>query len=379
MIIRNGYIAWVLLMGAVALASCHKQEPVTGGVPIALQVGMGETKAATAGTTTTSLQSEGLGLFAWYTEAGGYFDGANKYLENTQFSYSAGGFHATPAAYWLPGCRLSFFSYAPYQANVSSGSLVFPSGYENGFPLVSYTPSANPAQQVDLCLSAPMLDRSLSDGVVPLSFTHALTKVLFKARWTGDANTEARMADRGYTVRITEMTLSHIRGTNTVHYSREGYHWEIPATSELEALATASYALSSTSGTLVDLDHVNAPIPKDSWNEAFVLQSGILYLLPQALAPSACLSVTFGFYKSGGSLAETFTAEFAIGQLQQYEWPMGKVITYSLTLDLTPGGYPTITGTLSGNIAGGYQEDDGVGDGLSHPGAYYNGPNLPDV
>lgn len=379
MLSRNGHIVvWALLSVAAALASCRKQEPVQGGaVPIALEAGLEEsTKAASAGTTTLSLQDEGIGLFAWNTPMGSYFDGSHLYLNNTRFSYSSGSYVAS--AYWLPGSWLSFFGYAPYMANVSSGALVFPSGYENGFPTATYTPASNPAQQVDLCLAAPVLDRTSADGTVPLTLSHALTKVLFRARWTGDAGTVARVADMGYGVRITSITLSNVRGSNTLHYTRDGYYWDSPAASALATYATSSYSLSVANGTLMALNEAEAAIPQtSSWSSSFVPQEGTLYLLPQALASTATLSVTFGFYKSGSSLAETFsTAVFNLGNLPQYVWPMGKVVTYSITLDLTPGGYPTIAGSFSDLNAGGYKDGD---SGLACAGSYQNGPALPDV
>lgn len=398
---RTGHIvAYMLLL--LLLVSCHKNDTIPQGsaMPIALQAGIDQTKGL-AETTTLSLQTSGLGLFAWRTDTGAYFNGEEPYLSNEAFAYDGVSSTWKAGVYWPLGSWLSFFAYAPYSADVETGALVFPSaGYTSGYPTADYTPATDPKEQVDLVLSTPVLDRSITGGTVPLTFTHSLTKVVFKARWIADEHVVERMTANGFEVRITSIELENIRGTSTVRFSRGSYAWDSPAAADLETYATANYSLSVVEGTLLELSDPNSAIQRDVYSDEFVVNpDGILYLIPQALSPTALLRVTFGFYKTGDNLEdnEEYQAEFDIGMLDVYTWPTGRVLTYSISLDLTPGGSPVIQATagyyedqtLPGSESGNYQDDNNGsgestsgrytdGSDLSTAGRYTNGPDLAD-
>ena len=385
---RSGPIAAFLLL--LLPLSCHKTDTGRQGqaVPIALQAGMTDTKGAES-TDIATLRAGGLGLFAWRTDTGTYFDGEEPYLMNEPFTYDGASSTWKGNDVWWPlGSWLSFFAYAPYRADVESGPLVFPSpDYSGGYPSADYTPAANPTEQEDLVLAAPVLDCASSSGTVHLNFSHALTKVVFRARWKADDNAVERMTANGWSVRITALELENIRGTGTVRFGRSGYGWDTPPATDLDTYATDGYTLSTTDGTLLALNQSASVIRRDSWNEEFVkVPEGVLYLIPQALASTALLRVTWGFYKNGSALVqgEEYEEKFHIGLLNQYVWPAEHILTYSVTLDLTPGGHPTIEatagryedGTLPGSTSGEYHDNDNKGSGLSSAGGYVEGGEL---
>ena len=221
---RSGPIAAFLLL--LLPLSCHKTDTGRQGqaVPIALQAGITDTKGAES-TDIAKLRAGGLGLFAWRTDTGTYFDGEEPYLMNEPFTYDETSSTWKGSDVWWPlGSWLSFFAYAPYRADVESGPLVFPSrDYSGGYPSADYTPAANPTEQEDLVLAAPVLDCSSSSGTVHLNFSHALTKVVFRARWKADDNAVERMTAKGWSVRITALELENIRGSGTVRFGRSGY------------------------------------------------------------------------------------------------------------------------------------------------------------
>lgn len=357
MTFRTGHIASLLFLAL--LVSCNKEagggpEPQGSAMPIALTAGLADTKGQ-AETTTLSLQTSGLGLFAWRTDAGTYFNGEEPYLENQEFSYDgASSTWKSPDVWWPLGSWLSFFAYAPYQADVSSAPLVYPSeDYSGGLPRFTYTPELEAADQKDLVISAPVLDRSVSEGTVPLNFYHVLTKVLFQARWTSsDPSQYDMMLENEFYVHIKSLTLNNILGENSLTYKRNGYSWDALTGATLASLATSSYTLSMENGCLAPADSPDTEVPlldpddpssyyaayvtgDDYGNNFAIVPESVLYLLPQALTPDATLEVVYGVYEhTGVQSGDDIVREVAIGELPNYIWPAGFELTYSLTLDL---------------------------------------------
>ena len=338
MTFRNGHI---VILALILLAGCSKADrmPERSGVPVALQVNLTDTKGQ-AGTTTSSLQTSGIGIFAWRTNEGTYFNGEEPYLENQPFSYDgATSTWKSADVFWPLGSWLSFFAYAPYTADLSSAPLEYPSSdYAGGLPRFTYTPAANPAEQMDLVISAPVLDRSVSEGTVPLTFYHPLTKVSFQARWTSSDPAQIdKMTGNGYSVRIKSLTLNNILGENSLTYTRNGFKWDAPTGAALVSLATASYTLSMANGCLATPDMPDTEVPMgSSYGSGFALDpESVLYLLPQALTPGASLDVVYGLYGQNGlQSGDDIAYSVAIGNLPTYVWPAGSELCYRLSIDI---------------------------------------------
>ena len=359
------------------------------------------TEAHTKGTgetLTSTLQTAGIGLFAWHTYAGTPFgSGATEYLTNRHFTYDGGSGTWLGSAYWPFGSWLSFFAYAPYRADVSTGALVFPSGTSGGYPTAGYTVASAPSSQEDLVFATPVVNRGQTSGNVPLVFTHALTQVVFKARWTGEEPFVRRVISQGLDVRITSIALENVRGSSFVTFYSGGYNWDSPAAENLATYATETYSLTPGNGSLAAADVPTSALPQaPAYTDSFLLPAGVLYLIPQTLCATSRLRVTYGIYASGNELQEEFEAEFEIGLLDQHIWPAGSVFTYSLTLSL--GGAPSVEASTAGEYidqflpgleageyqnrvvdgseAGHYGSGNDTNTGISNPGAYTEGPSL---
>ena len=330
-----------------AVASCGKESLSSREekIPLCCTVSSADpvTKGVDSGVTTTSLQASGagFGLFAWRTDAGSYFNGDQLYLDNEHFIYddSEGVFRASSPVFWPLGSWLSFFAYAPYTADLSSAPLEYPSSdYAGGLPRFTYTPAANPAEQMDLVISAPVLDRSVSEGTVPLTFYHPLTKVSFQARWTSsDPEKIDKMIECMYVIRIKSITLNNILGENSLTYTRNGFNWDAPTGAALASLATASYTLSMANGCLATPDMPDTEVPMgSSYGSGFALDpESVLYLLPQALTPGASLDVVYGLYGQNGlQSGDDIAYSVAIGNLPTYVWPAGSELCYRLSIDI---------------------------------------------
>ena len=380
-----GSRAYRWMVALLALAACTPQSlPEGGRQPIACDARADAHTKGTGETVTGTLQTAGIGLFAWHAYAGTPFDGAaTSYLGNRYFTYDLGSGTWLGNAYWPFDSWLSFFAYAPYRADVSTGSLVFPSGMSvDGYPKVSYTVASAPSAQEDLVLAAPVMNRSQTAGNVPLVFSHALTQVVFRARWTGEDPFVRRVISRGLSVRILSIALENVRGSSLATFYSGGYNWDSPAPENLATYATETYSLTPENGSLAGLTQAASAIPQvPTYTDSFLLPAGVLYLIPQQLAATSRLRVSYGIFADGSLPEETFEACFEIGLLEQHTWPAGGVFTYSLTLSLggapsvvpTPGAYRN--STLPGSEAGSY--GNRAVDG-NYAGAYVDGSGLFD-
>ena len=327
--------------------------------------GQPQTKGAGV-TDASALQAEGLGLFAWRTTEGTPFDGTTSYLQNSNFAYDNGLDLWKGGVYWPFGYWLSFFAYSPYTANVTSGNLQFPSSdYVSGYPRLQYTPEDLAANQVDLCLATPVMDRAsnINGGVVPLTFSHVLTRLCIQARWTGTSAQIAEVAATGQTIRVLDMTISNVSGTNKLTYGRTSFLWDTPAA------ANKTYALNISNGTFRDIALPAAgTYTMNFWNIA----DACLYVLPQQLAAATQLSVTYGIFNGDGSTALEETVTFDIGTLQQNLWPAGMVMTYSVTIDLT-GHYSVEADITYDSNAGSFVTPGSYNFNNSNAGAFLGG------
>ncbi len=120
-----------------------------------------------------SLQAQGFGVFAYYTDLKKYDQTyLPNFMYNTHVTYAAGNWGYSPLMYWPNEYgsnaqsddedKVSFFAYAPYAAHASaaSGSVqgdatVGITGFSRnstaGDPIVKYIASFDPAKSVDLC------------------------------------------------------------------------------------------------------------------------------------------------------------------------------------------------------------------------------------
>lgn len=148
---------------------------------------------------TTSLQTEGFGVFGYYTGSRQYNQmSLPNFMYNQQVTKAGTGTDWTysPIKYWpnengTNGSQdadyLSFFAYAPYAevdgatgcvaTNPQSGIVALTRAKDSGDPLVSYYASFNPSECVDLCWAAPLLDQKRPDNIgekETFNFHHAL-------------------------------------------------------------------------------------------------------------------------------------------------------------------------------------------------------------
>ena len=291
------------------------------------------------------------GVFSIRNAEGVAFNAASNpaewYLENSDVTYieTLGSSNTlwcgNPPVFWPSFDYLNFFAYAPYMAEgcpagETEQALVFPSeDYVSGMPRATYTPTSNVTRQVDLCVSAPALDWTKSDGNVPFSFKHALTRVRLYVRVQGTRQP-------GYQYRVTSAIFTGLVGSNTFTYATDPeapFAWD-PITSSTPH--DDGYTL-TYSGNQLTTDWVKfvgdetGSGTTDPYTHVNALDNGRLYLIPQTLTSDAKLEIDISLYKVNGATAtlQAILPPFDMDIPTGTAWEAGKTVSYLITVDAT--------------------------------------------
>lgn len=336
------------LLPAVFLCVCCAKEK---GTESRLQVSVSTSVPGTRGageTTAATLRTTSFGLFGYYRDAGYSFDGvdeARRLMDNARMSFVGSGaagdrWVCDPAVFWPLGCSGTFFAYAPYM-DCSGGVLTLPNADASPMLRGTFAVPAEVEEQIDFCLGAPVLDWTPSMGDVPVSFGHALTKVLFYLNVDGSAP-----VDDDHVYRVKSIVLDGVAGENRFTFGGgSGWRWDILPRSDLSS-RTGSYSLSLSDGTL---DAVDLPFASDRSEESGLdrfecvngRQKGILYLLPQPLTPLAGVTFQLAAYRYDAVSGEWYEDPevsydpVSVPLPETTVWEPGRSVCYSATLDMT--------------------------------------------
>lgn len=207
------------------------------------------------------------------------------YMYNVEVTKSSGW---TTNYFWPGGGRkVRFFAYAPY----GGSGVVLSARTKAGAPTITYTVSAEVADQQDLLVAAPAAMDGNTSATASLPFEHVLTAVRFV---TGDDVLEGN---------ITKITLKGVYGSATLAMGAS--EWG-------DYGATATFAQSCS----VDVD--------GSADQEITAAKAIFMLLPQTLPAGA--SIEIAYMDDLTSTQRTLTASIAGSQ-----WPIGKTVTYRIS------------------------------------------------
>ncbi len=375
---------WTCIILTLFLVACTKDNcPVSFTSPIEFGISDGSTKGQAPITTLAELARRDFSVSAWHSPKGETFGEASvKYFENHRFGYitddpdhdafdggwrgvvahaaTTGASTADPVYYPLDG-TLSYFCYAPYRSDAAmypapdpeTRDLVLTApvsddavrsrlpGYLPGSPLLRYTPAAAVADQVDLLVAPPLLDRRRDDdgGRIPLDFSrHRLTQVRFAFNYSGELRHPEFICVTGIEVR-------QVAGSAYLYFTETGAHvtdcrWctelslDDPVTEA--PLPLASYHLEEADGAL--LTGVGAEVPArnaDNDNHLPVCtDAGVLYLLPQTLPDDAMLLVSYVICEQHGVPLSAEVVSAPLKTASTPAWPAGKQVRYLLTLNV---------------------------------------------
>ena len=196
--------------------------------------------------------------------------------------------------YWPEKGQLRFFAWAPTDATLDE-SPIYPQ--ENvKMTTLKYTASTDLTKQRDLVAAATgeLSNNSTTCAPVNLQFKHICTAVIIK---TGETMAEGT---------IKSVKITNVRNSGT--YDMATAAWDL---NETKADYTVSPDLATT-GTTADGTKLNS-------------EDATFMLLPQTLGADSKLEVAFHDSISGND-------RILSASLNRAEWPMGKTVTYRLSI-----------------------------------------------
>lgn len=249
-------------------------------------------RPATRAAMRTSMYNE-FKVVAQYKKADGSTNSKLYMNETATKSDSRSLWSPNSTYYWPEKGQLCFFAWAPTDATLDE-SPIYPREDVN-MTTLKYTASTDLTKQRDLVAAATgELNNSTTGAPVNLQFKHICTAVIIK--------TGATMAEGT----IKSVKITKVRNSGT--YDMATAAWALNET-------TADYTVSpnlATTGTTADGTKLNA-------------EDSTFMLLPQTLGAESKLEVMFHDNISGRDRLLT-------ASLNGAEWPMGKTVTYRLSI-----------------------------------------------
>lgn len=344
-------------MGALIGGACSNDvtlsSPISSGKPISFASSESTTRAQL--TTTEDMNS--MAIFAYHTV--GDFDAATatpNYMFNTPVNKVGGVWTYSPVLFWpVDNSKLSFFAITP-APTADNGISVETTVATAGYPTFKITPKNSPTEQIDFCAAAIANatyedpdgdDTSATEankGKVRLPFSHAMSKISFKASYT----TLADYTDNISSLWVESIDVIGVAASGKVQLAQDGtYTW-----SENTG-TTATYTLQQSNGELTDI----LPEKAGTSAEAVSTDVGTLCLVPQTIPDGAQLRVIIRGKdtndKNIGYLFRTsLTGTWEAGKAYTYNFTINDMDTKLTTEEVTNFSYSTNaaqTYTVSGN------------------------------
>ena len=238
-----------------------------------------------------------------------YHNGTAEYFADLTASYSSQEqlWETSTAEYWPLGGSLTFNAYSPASAGLTISA--------SGVSVADYTVQTAAQMTTDLCYaSATVADCAQHPASVPLTFSHALSQVVFRVKAADYYNTNGST----FSLAMTSLTMDGILSVGDFA-SRATPLWSNVDTEH-------SYTLSSTS-TALTYNAQNQPNTLDVCANLFI---------PQTLGDDACINVAYSLTQTVSGETYTMTnSPVTIGLNSTIaEWEPGKKYIYTLSIGL---------------------------------------------
>ncbi|MBR4808712.1 MAG: fimbrillin family protein [Bacteroidales bacterium] len=290
---------YIIIIG-VALASACSRTDIDGNAgtirftPVVAKA----TKAIITGTTYPT--SESFMISA-------YYGGTATYFSDLAATYSSAIDYWTTSVsqYWPLAGSLTFHAFSPSDASGASLS-------SGGLSVTDYTIQNNTQMTTDLCYAtATVADCASHPDYVPLTFSHALSQVVFRVKAADYYSTGSN------TVSLTMTSLALGGIYSVADYS--GGAWDNHESEHSYSLSSSSTALTYGAGNVPDTIDVCS-----------------FLFLPQELGPNASITVGYSITQTISGQADSFSnAPVTIhlgGTID--EWEPGKKYIYTLSIGM---------------------------------------------
>lgn len=338
---------------ALILTGCSQNE-VIDEVAQNQPIEFGTYAGRPAQTRATSIPAKpvSMGVFAYYTGQSDWDPATHNvanFMKNQKVTLTDGNYTYSPIKYWPnnPGDKVSFFAYAPYNANASVGSYT-----TNGFTLTGFTVTDNVKTHQDLLYvkdnKTLNLERPKVTDKVTFNFAHALARIGFSATFKVDDKENGTGLDDNTKITINRVALSSANGTDKLFYSSG----DLSVTKETSGFKInwnnysgndqriASFTLNTTKNNFgtegnvlqTKVDPKTSKINQLNGNDSFIM------IIPQNLTETdITITVEYEVETTDTNLPDnksTITNTIS-NTLKGFNFEAGKAYTYNLILGLT--------------------------------------------
>ena len=194
---KQNYFMGLIACAALTMTGCSNDEinapqQSQGNNAIEFSTYLGRNAQGSRGTetSTTSIQTSGFGVLAYYTEKADFAADTNKpnFMWNQQVTYSNSAWSYTPIKYWPTkvGDKVSFFAYAPYVAGGDANGIVLSKNNVAGAPTATITLPEDPSQTIDFVAAVQMNkthdNSATANNDVSFTLKHEMTRVKVQAK-----------------------------------------------------------------------------------------------------------------------------------------------------------------------------------------------------
>lgn len=289
----------LLSIGIVLAAACTQTEIEQDPICFA-PVASKSTKAIISGTTYPTGES---------FVVSAYYNGSSAYFNDLEASYSSAAtfWETSSSQYWPLRGSLTFNAFSP--ASASSSGITIDA---NGVSATDYTIQTAQQMATDFCYATATVSDCINHpDAVPMTFSHALSQVVFRAK----ADAYYSTASRTVNITLTSLGMQGIYSVGDFSYGV----WENQS-------AENYYTLSSTP-TELTYDGSNRPETIDVCTFLF---------LPQELGPNAAITVGYDLVQTVSGNEYSFSNSPVTIPLGAYltEWQPGRKYIYTLNIGM---------------------------------------------
>ena len=288
------YIIGVILLSACSKSEADRPDNTISFAPVAAK----PTKTIISGTTYPT--SESFVVSAFHNGTAAYFEDLTATYSNSNSLWAT-----TEAQYWPLGGSLDFIAYSPASAGLTIDAT-------DGVTATDYTVQTTAQMTTDLCYaSATVADCSNHPDAVPLTFSHALSQIVFRVK-----------AAAYYTTNTTTVALSMTSLSLSGIYSVGDF--AAGAWSNQDSAYTYTLSNSATSLTY------------DGNNDPNVIDVCAYLYLPQTISADARLNVGYTISQTVSGTPYTIENPPVSIPLRNTvtEWQPGKKYIYTINIGL---------------------------------------------
>lgn len=195
---KQNYFMGLIACAALTMTGCSNDEinapqQSQGNNAIEFSTYLGRNAQGSRGTetSTTSIQTSGFGVLAYYTEQNNFADTNNNkpnFMWNQKVTHNGTNWEYTPVKYWPTKVKdkVSFFAYAPYAANGNANGILLSKNDATGAPTATITLPDDPSLTIDFVAAVQMNkthDNSKNaNNDVRFTLLHEMTRVKVQAK-----------------------------------------------------------------------------------------------------------------------------------------------------------------------------------------------------